>query len=160
MPCRSHFATVLTSSQSTQCAGSVTLIRLVISGGVMAGYSFKSPFSEGWWDSEKICQKFPKSGFNYSLFSTKNTKRHVFWKGACLFEKKRAPARNARNRDEERVFLKKRAPARQTPGVVAELKNKKEPLLGRHQVSSRNWFYQNPHFYRKSVFPSLISRKF
>ena len=84
--------------------------RLVISGGVMAGCSFKSPFSEGWWDSEKICQKFQKSGFNYSLFSTKNTKRHFFWKGACFFEKKRAPARNARNRDEERVFLKKKSP--------------------------------------------------
>ena len=53
-------------------------------------------------DFMRICQKIQKSGFNYSLFSPKNTKRRFFWKGACFFEKKRAPAR-------------------QTPGVVAEL---------------------------------------
>ena len=56
----------------------------------------------------------------------------MFWKGACFFEKKRAPARNARNRDEERVFEKKRAPARQTPGVVSELVFTKNPQS--HQI--------------------------
>ena len=71
-----------------------------------------------WQDLPKI----PQIRFQLFPIFHKKHEKAFFWKWACFFEKKRAPARNARNRDEERVFfLKKRTPARQTPGLVAEL---------------------------------------
>ena len=44
-------------------------------------------------------------------------KKAFFWKAACFFEKKRAPARNARNLDRGACFFE----ARQTWGIVSEL---------------------------------------